>query len=249
MARYEVIAQTEALRSCGGMLKISGPEARHLARARRVRTGASVRIKDGMGLMFAARVAAVSGDGVSLELIEELPCPDDTLPLILMPAVIKGNRMDWLIQKACELGVREIRPVITSRTVAGSAGDSGRCRRWRSIAMQALKQCSGNRLTRIHVPAGLPELVDNSGAEFKIILCENTVKKSLISLFTEMVPGQSACILTGPEGGFSRDEINLCNRAGFAQATLGTRILRTETAAVTAAAQFMGAITGPEAGG
>ena len=242
MARYEVIVESDVLHSCGGLLKISGAEARHLARARRARIGASVRVKDGLGLLFAARISNVSGDEVWLELLEELPCQDDTLPLIFMPSVIKGNRMDWLMQKLCELGVREIRPVITSRTVAKSTQGSEKCRRWRSIAMQALKQCSGNILTRIHAPVSLHEAIDNLDITLKIMLYENAQGKSLMALLKAMDPAGPACILAGPEGGFSREEIGLCGNTGFVQASLGTRILRTETAAVTAAAQFMAAI-------
>jgi DNA gyrase/topoisomerase IV subunit A len=108
MPRYEVVVDTDIL-SSGGTVVLSGQEGRHLARVRRIRRGAVARLKDGLGLAFSAMVMSVRGEKVVFELVEQVPCPDDTLPLVLMPAVIKGKRMDWLIQKACELGVRGIR--------------------------------------------------------------------------------------------------------------------------------------------
>ncbi len=242
MARFEVIVDTDEVLCSGKILMLSGPEGKHLARVRRIRKGTYARVKDGMGIAFSAEVVAVSGDTVRIVLIEEVPCPDDTLPLVLMPAVIKGNRMDWLVQKACELGVREIRPVITSRTVAKSTEGTARFRRWQSIATQALKQCSGNMLTRIHAPVSLPDLVDNLSDLFKIMLWEGTVQRSLMSLLSTRNAGQTTGILAGPEGGFSQDEVTLCTESGFVQASLGTRILRTETASVVAAAQFAGTV-------
>ena len=242
MARFEIIVDKGEVLCPGKILMLSGPEGKHLARVRRIRKGTYARVKDGMGMAFSAEVAAVSGDTVRLVLIEKVPCPDDTLPLVLMPAVIKGNRMDWLVQKACELGVREIRPVITRRTVAKSTEGTARFRRWESIARQALKQCSGNMLTRIYAPENLEDVVDNLGELLKIMLWEGTARRSLMSIIRGADAMRMTGILAGPEGGFSQDEITLCDEAGFVPATLGPRILRAETAAMVAVAQFAGAV-------
>jgi len=244
MPRYEVVVDTGTLTSPGHELSVSGPEGRHLSRVRRIRPGAHARIKDGLGLAFTARVLSVSGDTVRFELMEQVPSGDDTLPLILAPAVIKGKRMDWLIQKACELGVREIQPVITRRTVVRPDDGVGRQRRWHSIAVQALKQCSGNRLTLIHSPLFLGQLLDISGGLFKIMLCEVFGKRTLMSTLFSEPQTETACMLLGPEGGFAPDEISRCAEAGFIQVTLGSRILRTETAAVAAVAQFAAVVQG-----
>ncbi len=237
MPRYEVVVDTDTLSSSGAEVVLSGPEGRHLARVRRIRRGATARLKDGLGLAFSATVMSVRGERVVFELVEQVPCPDDTLPLVLMPAVIKGKRMDWLIQKACELGVRDIRPVVTERTVI-RLGHESRSRRWQEIAVQALKQCSGNRLTRIYSPLSLADLLDNIGVLFKIMLWEGDAAKSLLSLMQDNVQFEKTGILAGPEGGFTPREAAMCIDSGFSRATLGPRILRTETAAFTAAAQL-----------
>ncbi len=237
MARFEVIVHTSLLDAPDGELSISGPEGRHLAKVRRIRPGANAIIKDGLGKAFSAQVISVHGETVLFQITSQVPCPDDTLPLCLMPAIIKGKRMDWLVQKACELGVREIRPVITSRTVARPGNDRQRIRRWRDISVQALKQCSGNRLTEIQAPVHLEELLDSTRELFKIMLWEGTEERSMFSHLQARVPKRTMGILIGPEGGFTPDEVSACLNRGFLACSLGSRILRAETAAIAAAAQ------------
>ncbi len=241
MARFEVVVAPPLLDTIDKELNISGPEGHHLARVRRIRPGAHATIKDGLGKAFSAQVISVQGETVRFHIIEQIPCPDDTLPLCLIPAIIKGKRMDWLIQKACELGVREIRPVITHRTVVRYGNDRQRIRRWRDISVQALKQCSGNRLTEIQPPVSLDELLDNVKGLFKIMLWEGKEERSMFSQLQDRVSQRSMGILIGPEGGFTPDEVSACLNSGFLACTLGSRVLRTETAAIAAAAQVAAA--------
>ncbi len=244
MARFGVVVDTSLLGTINSELKISGPEGHHLARVRRIRPGATATIKDGQGKAFSAQVISVQGETVRFHILEQVPCPDDTLPLCLMPAIIKGKRMDWLIQKACELGVREIRPVITHRTVVTSGNDRQRLRRWKDISIQALKQCSGNRLTEIQAPVSLDELLDNVKGLFKIMLWEGIEEISMFSQLQAKVTQRTLGILIGPEGGFTPDEVSVCLNRGFLTCSLGSRVLRAETAAITAAAQVAAACQG-----
>lgn len=240
MARYEIIVDTSQLTRPGAEIIISGHEGRHMARVRRIRAGIDARLKDGLGKAFSATVLAVKGDTVRFLLEESLPCPDDRLPVTLMPAIIKGRRMDWLIQKACELGAREIQPVLTRRTVVKNVRGSGRLNRWTEIAHQALKQCSGNMLTRILAPLPLISRLEDMHVSFKIMLHEDRGGRSIPSVLQEA--GSCACfsMLTGPEGGFSREELKQCMEHGFITASLGPRILRAETAALAALSQLAG---------
>ena len=239
MARYEVVIDTACLACQGADVVLSGREGRHLARVRRIRQGASARLKDGLGRAFSARVVSVKRDTVRFALERCVPCPDDTLPVILMPAVIKGKRMDWLVQKACELGVREIQPVITERTLIKKAADrQKRCRRWEEIACQALKQCGGNMLTRINIPVPVTEIFEGVSGMVKIMLWEGRDGSPLFSLLKDAASMGQAAILAGPEGGFTRGEVAQCMERGFITATLGSRILRTETAALAALVQI-----------
>ncbi len=236
MARNDIVVDTELLATMPHEIEISGSKARHFSKAKRLRTGEKAVIKDGMGLSFRAKVKGISHDTITFKILKPLECPDDTVPVTLVPAVIKGKRMDWLIQKACELGVREIRPVITERTVANPRGM--RVKRWREIAVQALQQCSGNRLTRIHEPVTLDELLDNLVHLIKIILLEADTHPPLLEFsdtISEFARTEIA-LLAGPEGGFTNHEITKCLDREFKPASLGTRILRTETAAIAAAA-------------
>ncbi len=236
MARNDIVVDTELLETLPHEIEISGSRARHFAKAKRLRTGEEAVIKDGMGLSFMAKLKGVGPDTITFKVLSPLACPDDTIPVVLVPSVIKGKRMDWLIQKACELGVREIRPVITDRTVANPRGM--RVKRWREIAVQALQQCSGNRLTRIHEPVSLDELLDNLVHLIKIILLEADIHPPLLELVDNIreFPGTEIAVLVGPEGGFTSREITKCLDREFKSASLGIRILRTETAAIATAA-------------
>lgn len=242
MARYDLIVNTACLTHPGAEVVLSGSEGRHMARARRIRQGADARLKDGLGKAFSARVLSVKGDTVRFLLERPVPCPDDTLPVTLMPAVIKGRRMDWLVQKACELGVREIQPVITRRTVVKTVKEhnTSRLRRWEEIARQALKQCGGNMLTRIFPPRPLIPLLEDMGCLFKIILWEGRDGKSVPSILQKADSSACFAMLAGPEGGFNIEELIQCLEHGFVTASLGSRILRTETAALAALSQFSG---------
>ncbi len=239
MSRIDIVTTTAHLASASDSIEIHGAQARHLARARRIRPGERAIIKDGKGLAFEAQAISIRPDRVVFSLTSEIECRDDTIPLILIPAVIKGKRMDWLIQKACELGTREIMPVITDRTVTRTESGSRKVKRWEEIALQALQQCSGNRLTRIHPPCPLDELLDNMSNIFKIMLYEGE-RSTLFSrlLASECSDGKDMelAVLTGPEGGLTTEEADMCRAHGFRSASLGSRILRTETACLAAAA-------------
>ena len=221
----------------GDAVVVTGPEARHLVRVLRMGVGSRARLKDGCGRAFYATIISSDGAEVRFELHEETECRDDTLPLVLMPAIIKGKRMDWLIQKACELGVRCIQPVVTERTVSKPGRDGSRVRRWREIAVQALKQCRGNILTRVNAPVPLETLVDNTPVLLKFMLSEGGNCHFLPEELMKMEVGMEIGIISGPEGGFSSREAEMCQQAGFKPVSLGSRILRAETASICAAAQ------------
>ncbi len=237
MVPREVVVEPGSLGKPGDVVIVAGPEARHLVRVLRMGPGSRARLKDGCGRAFSATVISAGVSEVRFELHEETECGDDTLPLILMPAIIKGKRMDWLIQKACELGVRCIQPVITERTVSNPARDGSRARRWREIAVQALKQCRGNILTRVNAPMPLETLLDNPPGLRKIMLFEGEEGHFLLEELTETGSGVEIGIISGPEGGFSPGETGMCLQAGFRPVSLGSRILRAETASICAAAQ------------
>jgi 16S rRNA (uracil1498-N3)-methyltransferase len=165
---------------------------------------------------------------------------------MLVVAMLKANRMSWMIQKATELGVKAIYPVITHYSVikVDTEKASTYLNRWKSIALQSLKQCRGNFLPIIHSPDSLERTLKKvSCAKAKIVLWEQEKKRSLFSAWNEQGNDIPVSIIAGPEGGFSREEITACRDAGFSSATMGKRTLRSETAAIGAVAAITAIMT------
>ena len=215
-------------------------------RVRRLGPGSLVELIDGSGMIVKAKVIRVNGTEVGLHIVEVLEQQNDCLPIMLIVALLKGNRMGWMIQKVTELGVQTICPVITRHTVVKIAAEkTGRhLVRWKEAARQALKQCKGSRVPTICPAVSLEEALKKvSYARAKILLWESEKTCSLFSAWKDQGNATPVAVIAGPEGGFSREEILACRRAGFSTATMGTRTLRSETAAIGAVAALAAMMT------
>lgn len=154
-------------------------------------------------------------------------------------AILKGEKMDWFIQKATELGVAGIVPLLTERTVAGKTGL--RQQRWQKIALEAAQQSGRCSIPSVSAPHSLSSfLTEASTSDLKLLLWEGEEEKKLKEVLrgTQMNgerPGRIS-LLIGPEGGWTAEEVSVARRAGFATASLGRGILRAETAGVAALA-------------
>jgi 16S rRNA (uracil1498-N3)-methyltransferase len=144
----------------------------------------------------------------------------------------RGERMDWAIQKATELGVAEITPIVSSRCEVRLKDErtDKRMSHWRQVAISACEQCGRSVLPLIHPPLVLEDWLKQSSAELKLVL--HPVAEPL----TSHRKPQSLAFLIGPEGGLSDNEVALAQSAGFQPARLGPRVLRTETAPIVALA-------------
>ena len=219
---------------------ITGAQAAHMARVLRAQPGMEADVVAG-GHVFHAEVAAVSPDEVRFNLVSEVQA-DSALPVTLVMAVYKFDRMECAIEKATELGVASIAPVIAQRTEKhlGLAAEK-RVERWRRIAHEAAQQSRRSDVPVIHQPAFLAERMRENSSSTRIVLAEQERTTTLRRLIEEAVESAgeempALEIAIGPEGGWAPAEEALFDANGWRAATLGPRILRAETAAIAALA-------------
>ncbi len=217
---------------------ITGPQAEHMSRVLRAKPGEQADIVAG-GRVFHAQVATVTPGEVTFTLLAEAQA-DPALPVTLVLSVYKFDRMEWAIEKATELGVASIAPVISRRTEKHLAQAAlKRVERWRRIAHEAAQQSRRSDVPAILDPSPLAQRIQAQTSPHRIVLAEQERATSLRSLlesavFASLGDVPSFEIAIGPEGGWAPDEETLFTSAGWQAASLGPRILRAETAALAA---------------
>ena len=219
----------------GGRLTLDGDEARHLVRVRRVGAGGVVELFDGQGFATLARVSAVDRGRVEL-VAEGDPLPDraPACKITLAAAVPKGDRFDWLVEKATELGVARLRPLRTERSVVDPR--QAKLDRLRRAVVEASKQCGRNRLMAIDPPSDWSELLTGTQADAWRLVAHPGGEAFFEA--SEPVAGR-AVVAVGPEGGFTEAEVDAARRAGWGVVGLGPTVLRVETAAVAACVRVL----------
>lgn len=209
--------------------------AQHLRRVLRARSGDEVLLFDGSGSEF--RAVIVSGDerSTTLRVLERTAARETESPLMvtLIQGISRGERMDFVLQKATELGVTTIAPVVTERSVVRL--DAGQAQRrldhWRAVTVSACEQCGRTVLPVLQPVSMLTDCLSVANRAATRVMLTLDGSRSLAH-----AAAGSRCIemLVGPEGGLSPHELEMAHRAGFVGATLGPRVLRTETAALAA---------------
>ena len=223
---------------------IAGGQAEHLARVLRAQPGVKADVVAG-GRVFHAEVAAVTLDGekseIRFNLLGEVQA-DPALPITLVLAVYKFDRMEWAIEKATELGVAAIAPVIARRTEKHLAqAAQKRVERWRRIAHESSQQARRSDIPVIDDPVTLATRVRAATVATRIVLAEQERTTTLRHAVDEAIEAARTEtpafeIAIGPEGGWAPDEEALFDAQGWRAVSLGPRILRAETAAITALA-------------
>jgi 16S rRNA (uracil1498-N3)-methyltransferase len=214
-------------------LPLEGGPANYLANVLRLGPGAEVKLFDDRTGEWLARVVEVGRKRVTLTLVDRLRPRDEPPDIWLLFAPLKRAPTDWLVEKATELGVKRLVPVLTQRTVA----ERVKIERLRSIAIEAAEQCDRTALPEIGEPAKLTALLAGWPAERALMFADETGGTPL----AQAAGPARAAILIGPEGGFTDEERRLIR--GYAEAvpvSLGPRILRAETAALAALSLWMG---------
>jgi 16S rRNA (uracil1498-N3)-methyltransferase len=218
----------------GNRAILTGNHAEHLARVLRARVGQEFDIATGLAVR-KSRITSIAESRVEFELGEEVPAaPAAKITLAL--AVFKFDRMEWAIEKCTELGVAHIVPVIAQRTDAHlAAATIKRMERWRRIARQAAEQSRRAAPPEIAAPVELPEALGLPG-DVRIVLAESE-EKAVLRDVLESLPQEAEVVLAvGPEGGWTIDELQSFQQAGWTSASLGRTVLRAETAAIAATA-------------
>jgi 16S rRNA (uracil1498-N3)-methyltransferase len=222
--------------------QLSLQEGHHLAKVLRLQAGDLVEIFNGKGQRYEAKLINV-GKQVSVRIIQQKPSNTQSpLMLQLMISIGKGDKMDWVIQKATELGVSKIIPLITSRCEVRLPKDrmAKKIDHWREISVQACVQCGQDNLPEIMDAYDLTQALPliEQGEKWLLHPAENALrlKDSLLQSANATV----ATLLIGPEGGFDEKELALAIRYGFRLASLGPRILRMESAAIASLALVQG---------
>jgi 16S rRNA (uracil1498-N3)-methyltransferase len=218
----------------GNRAILTGNHAEHLARVLRARVGQEFDIATGLAVR-KSRIISIAESRVEFELGEEVPAAT-AAKITLALAVFKFDRMEWAIEKCTELGVAHIVPVIAQRTDKHLAAAAiKRTERWRRIARQAAEQSRRAAPPEIAAPAELPEALGLPG-DARIVLAESEAKAVLRDVL-ESLPQEAEIVLAvGPEGGWTIEELQSFQQAGWTSASLGRTVLRAETAAIAATA-------------
>ncbi|HTK25844.1 MAG TPA: 16S rRNA (uracil(1498)-N(3))-methyltransferase [Pyrinomonadaceae bacterium] len=204
-------------------------ETRHLRDVLRLREGTEINVFDGEGREFLCEIVKLGKNRTELHITSEIPptAPESPLDLTLAPALLKGEKFDLVVQKAVELGVRRLTPIVTYRCNIKLKDRSNKAERWQRIALEAAKQSGRARLMRIDEPIEFLSLL-NMDQRGEMIMFSEREGNSFDKVRTE----KDIVAVTGAEGGWEDTEIKAARDAGAAIVTLGGRILRAETAPI-----------------
>ncbi|MEZ4826003.1 MAG: RsmE family RNA methyltransferase [Bacteroidia bacterium] len=210
---------------------LSGEEARHCLKVLRHQPGDEIHVTDGNGSMYLARIQNTSASGVSLQILQELPGYGES-PVNVRLAVSflrLKDRFEWLMEKAVELGVTEIYPLVCARTdkFKGKIKED----RLGKIVLTALKQSARSRLPILHPPSSVEDFVQLPSDGIRILAwCETKDRIQLLD--QEIRDASSVTLMIGPEGDFTEEEVTAARNHNFSIVSLGQTRLRTETAAI-----------------
>jgi 16S rRNA (uracil1498-N3)-methyltransferase len=224
------LVDTEALRSARTVL--TGPELHHL-RVRRVRVGSELYLADGRGQQRRGMLVALDRHRAVIQLTDDRPVERESpLHMVLAQAVLKGNKLDLVIEKATELGISELLLFSGERTVGRVSSD--RHLRWQRIARSAAKQCQRSTVPGIVGPVPFTDLLARHEGALRLFFWEESPPDGLTAVREAHPEAGSVLAAVGPEGGFSPAEATRAAAAGFRLIGLAPRILRAETAALVA---------------
>jgi 16S rRNA (uracil1498-N3)-methyltransferase len=222
--------------AAGTRVTLAGGAARHVTRVLRLRVGEALTLFNGSGGEYAASIEQSQGGRVAVAIGEPRAIERESpLALTLAQGVSRGERMDLVVQKATELGVSGVVPVLSERSVVRLTAQQAerRLNHWRAIAVAACEQSGRNRLPAIASPVPLKDFLrTNTDGSMRLLL--SPAATATLADLPRLV--SAVTVLIGPEGGLAEAEQEAAVAAGFRPVRLGPRVLRTETAAITALA-------------
>lgn len=222
----------------GGLISLTGKEANHMRNVLRMKRGDTLIVMDGKGHLFEAIIEEIHHKGVKVKIIKGLPPPPPSpVEVHLAQALIKSRPMDSLIQKATELGVGSITPFTSQRTAVRIRPEhlSWKMDHWEETMKAACKQSGRPNLPILNPPLSFEKLIGNAPHQgtLKVLLWEAEKVADLKGLLRSAGQLSHILAIVGPEGGFTPREIRIARDAGFRIVSLGSRILRSETAAIS----------------
>jgi 16S rRNA (uracil1498-N3)-methyltransferase len=216
-------------------------EGEHLTRVLRLGVGDDIAVFDGRGHEFLGKVASAIRRDVRVQLLSRIePAPEPAVPLVLVQAVLKGDKMDDVVRDAVMLGVAAIQPIVSKRTEYTVAAllRGARIDRWRRVALASVKQSRRAVLPDIRMPLALDTYLDEPPAALRLMLVEPAAAAAEVeslSVVQQMnAPPRDAAILIGPEGGWTAEECEAARARGARLVTLGHRTLRADGVPIAA---------------
>jgi len=231
----------DPLQEDGREILLTPEDARHARTVLRLQAGDAVELFSG-GNRYLARISRMDQKEVAVIREEQLPSTEPGLSVTLFQGLPKGDKMDWVVQKAVEAGVNRIVPLMMNRCIVQTDAKSRKAKteRWQRIAREAGKQCGRCRMPQVLEPVKMAEALPlMREAEALIVPWEDAVSYGPLSYAAEHPSVGSLGIVIGPEGGIEEEEIRLLKEAGAVTLTLGKRILRTETAGLVTVSALM----------
>lgn len=223
---------------------MQGADVNHIKNVLRMKPGEDVRVNDGRGKTYLCCISSYEEQTAVLDILKELDS-DTELPsrIILFQGLPKGDKMEWIVQKAVELGAYSIVPFAAKRSVVklDEKKAAKKQARWQLIAKGAAEQSGRGIIPEVSTVRTFAEALGMAG-ELDVVLVPYELEegmKETVRILEEIAPGQSVGIFIGPEGGFEEEEVERAKAAGAHAVTLGKRILRTETAGLTALSILM----------
>ena len=222
---------------CEQSVSVTGDELVHISRVLRMKAGDILTLCDGEKTDYECEIISISKTEAVCKILSctQNPC-EQVFSVTLFQSVPKGEKMDLIIQKSVELGITEIRPFFSARTVAKSHGKTAR---WNKIALEAAKQCGRGIVPAVYEPVEFSEALAQNTAELSIFAYEEETQTTLKSVLRSAPAPANIAVFVGPEGGFEKSEVDTAKESGCRVITLGKRILRAETAPITIISNIM----------
>jgi 16S rRNA (uracil1498-N3)-methyltransferase len=217
----------------GTVLELPPETAAHVVKVLRARVGDALIVFNGDGREFSAEIDRIRGSQVTASVGPgSAPDRESALAVTLVQSVPRGDRMDFIVQKATELGVARIVPTVSQRSVVrlDARQSAAKAAHWRAVVASACEQCGRNRLPALEEPRALLDYLGEARGEGARLVLDADHGGNCAN----WDPGSGVEIAIGPEGGFAPDELEAFRISGFERVRLGPRILRTETAAIAA---------------
>ena len=222
---------------------MEGEAAHHLGRVLRAQEGQLYELSDGQRV-WLGRIERATRDRVEFALVEEIPAAEPGLEITLLLSVVKFDAFEWAIEKATELGASVIVPLAAARSEkALLTAAPKRAERWKKILLEASQQSRRVRVPALHELTRSLQAFRGTSVDTRIMLSERSEAPPLKQILSASPLASSAALAIGPEGGWTEEEFKAAEQAGFAEASLGKLILRTETAVVAAFASLNYALT------